>query len=190
VPEENRVFIRLIQRVRDDLDEVFRLLRNPTIRAHLSSDPGERAYIEGTIDSVRTALGSIGKFVESVRVDEEINGTISLQSRFEWVLRRPAKLLTRSLELDTCHKSLLQGIAGLKVFLHTSTISGSASRLPTYGEATAGSEGNNDRDDLDFWIARKRRSRRDKSSSSFGVDVSESGKGKLALRERVRQYQC
>jgi hypothetical protein len=122
--------------VRDDLDECLRLCYIPAIRDHLDSDAGEKAYINGTINSIRLALAGIGKFVESVRIEAEQYGDISVHTRFEWILRHQTKLLTRQLELNTCHKSLLQGMARLSLFLHTVTPSGGQNVLPSYVEAT------------------------------------------------------
>ncbi len=112
---ENQVFVRIISRVRDDREEAFRLMRKPVVQRHFEIDPDSRKYVEGTILALNKALQSIGKFVESVRLDEERNGTISLGNRFEWVLRHQAKLGTRQLELDTCHKSLLQAMETMRM---------------------------------------------------------------------------
>jgi hypothetical protein len=83
---ENQVFLRLIQRVRNDLEEAFRLMRVPAVQGHFHADPGKQAHIEDCILSVKKALESIGKFVESVRLDQERNGTIGMLNRVEWVV--------------------------------------------------------------------------------------------------------
>ncbi|KAF2101544.1 hypothetical protein NA57DRAFT_72984 [Rhizodiscina lignyota] len=107
---ENRVFVTLIQRVQDDVEEAFRLMRKPEVQEHFNVDPGKQERVESTILSARSAINSIGRFVETVRVDEERNGSIGMLHRFEWVLRHQAKLGSRELELSTCHKSLLSSI--------------------------------------------------------------------------------
>lgn len=113
---ENQVFVRIISRVREDREESFRLMRKPAVQRHFELDPDSRKYVEGTILALDKALQSIGKFVESVRLDEERNGSIGLVNRFEWVLRHQAKLGTRQLELNTCHQSLLQAMDRMQTF--------------------------------------------------------------------------
>jgi hypothetical protein len=114
----------------------------PSIRDHLELNPGEKSYINGTINSIRLALAGIGRFVESVRTEEEQYGEISLHTRFEWILRHQTKLETRRAELDTCHKSLLQAMSRLTLFLHSAGLSGPQNGLPSYVEAT------NNKDDV------------------------------------------
>jgi hypothetical protein len=71
VPVENKVFLRLIQGVRDDLEEISRLLRIDGVKSRLELYPGRKRYVEGTIVRVKDALNDIAKYVESVRRDEE-----------------------------------------------------------------------------------------------------------------------
>ena len=137
---ENQVFVRIISRVRDDREEAFRLMRKPVVQRHFEIDPDSRKYVEGTILALNKALQSIGKFVESVRLDEERNGTISLGNRFEWVLRHQAKLGTRQLELDTCHKSLLQAMETMRMMERDPL-------PPSYIAATNPGDDNEDGDD-------------------------------------------
>jgi hypothetical protein len=122
--------------VRDDLDECLRLCCIPAIRDLLELDASEKEYIYGTIDSTRVALAGIGRYVESVRTEEEKHGEISLHTRFEWILRHQYKLQSRQVGLDTCHKSLLQAMSRLTLFLHAATLTGGRNGLPSYGEAT------------------------------------------------------
>ncbi|KAE9968023.1 hypothetical protein EG328_007816 [Venturia inaequalis] len=135
VPEESLVFIRLIQRVRDDLDECLRLLTLLAIRNHLECDPDQKRYISGTIQDTKSALSGIGKYVEGVRTEEERNGEISLRTRFEWILRHQCKLQSRQVGLDTCHKSLLQAMSRLILFMHTAAPTGGPAGLSSHKEA-------------------------------------------------------
>ncbi|QDS69003.1 hypothetical protein FKW77_009436 [Venturia effusa] len=134
VPEESLLFIRLVQRVRDDLDECLRLLSLPAVQSHLECDIDQKIYIHGTIQDTKNALAEIGKYVESVRTEEEQNGEISLRTRFEWVLRHQHKLHSRQVGLDTCHKSLLQAMSRLSLLQHTVALTEEG--LPNYNEAT------------------------------------------------------
>lgn len=113
---ENKVFSRLIQRVREDVEEAFRLMRKPEVQAHFEADPDKEKRVNGTILSVKTAINNIARFVEALRVQKEREGTIGMINRFEWVLRHQSKLNSRQLELDTCHKSLLQSINAMQMW--------------------------------------------------------------------------
>lgn len=126
------MFIRLIQRVRDDLDECLRLLTLPATRKHLECDSDQKGYINGTIQDTKNALAGIGKYVEDVRTEEERNGEISLRTRFEWILRHQYKLQSRQVGLDTCHKSLLQAMFRLTLFMHAAALTGGSPGLPNY----------------------------------------------------------
>src|SRR5215469_4340806 len=143
---ENQVFVRIISRVREDREEAFRLMRKPTVQRHFDLDPDSKNYVEGTILALNKALQSIGKFVESVRIDEERNGSIGLVNRFEWVLRHQAKLGTRHLELDTCHKSLLQAMDTMRKFELDPL-------PPSYSTATRPRDSNDEDNDDNFLVA-------------------------------------
>lgn len=113
---ENKVFSRLIQRVREDVEEAFRLMRKPEIQAHFEVDPDKEKRVNGAILSVKTAINNIARFVEALRVQKERDGSIGMINRLEWVLRHQSKLNSRQLELDTCHKSLLQTISAMQLW--------------------------------------------------------------------------
>jgi hypothetical protein len=180
--------------VRDDLNECLRLCCIPAVRDHLDSDPCEKTYVHGTILSIRLALAGVGKYVESVRIEAEQYGDVSLHTRFEWVLRHQTKLLTRQLELDTCQKSLLQATARLALFLHAANPPGGQNGLPNYDEATKEKVdiGSMDAKRMDaqvgdptifeqndelveFLTTRNRRMRRGKMISNSSVDISKPG---------------
>ncbi|CAG8958338.1 hypothetical protein HYFRA_00000695 [Hymenoscyphus fraxineus] len=113
VGSENGVFVRLILRVRNDLEEVERLINTPSVKKKLISTPGKLPYIKGVIFSTKSALNEIGRWVERVRTDKEGHGSISFQSRLRWVFDEHDKLTTRSLELSTNHQSLSSVLAYL-----------------------------------------------------------------------------
>ncbi|TID22978.1 Sexual differentiation process protein isp4 [Venturia nashicola] len=184
VPEESLVFIRLIQRVRHDLDECLRLLTLPSIQNHLDCDPDQKRYINGTIQDTKGALAGIGKYVESVRTEEEWNGEISLRTRFEWILRHQYKLQSRQVGLDTCHKSLLQAMTRLTLFTHTASLTKGQIRSPSHIEAMNDKGGlarvsrvcdeiMSDDELTSFLTTRNRRTRlvRAKSASELPIDT-------------------
>lgn len=82
VPVENKVYWRLIQGVRDDLEEVSRLLRIDGVQNRLELYPGRKRYVERTIVRVKDALNDIAQYVESVRRDEQKNGGKCARYRF------------------------------------------------------------------------------------------------------------
>lgn len=161
----------------------------PAIRQQLDIDADQKRYINGTIQDTKVALAGIGKYVESVRTEEYRNGEISLHTRFEWMLRHQYKLQSRQVELDTCHKSLLQAMSRLTLFSHTATLNGGRNGLLSYVDATYNE---NDRVDarledaklvpddelMDFLTTRQRRSRpvAGKRLSEHRTDVSIPGK--------------
>jgi hypothetical protein len=116
VSEQSQVYWRLVNRVHEDLQETIRLLNLPTVQAGLDEDQDDKKYIEGTIQSAKTALSGIGRFIEDVRLDKDRNGTISLYHRANWVLTHQTKLTSRKDELAACHQSLLQAMSRMQVW--------------------------------------------------------------------------
>lgn len=104
-------------------------------------DLNQKNYIYGTIQDTKGALAGIGKYIEGVRTEEERNGEISLRTRFEWILRHQYKLQSRQVGLDTCHKSLLQAMSRLTLFMHTAALTGGQIGLPSYVEVTNDKDG-------------------------------------------------
>lgn len=124
VESENLVFLRLIARVRKDLDEACRERReketallqyNKSIR---SSSPAGRSqkmdWINDAILDTRTALNEIGSLIEKPRIDVEDGVSVRLKHRFEWVLQNHARFVSRQLVLATCHQSLLAAIIAMQ----------------------------------------------------------------------------
>lgn len=85
VDSENGVFVRMIQTVRQDLEETERLLSVPSVRAQLISTPAKLPWIKAVIISTKSALNEIGRWVERVRGDKEGYGTVSWDNRIRWV---------------------------------------------------------------------------------------------------------
>jgi hypothetical protein len=134
VESENGVFVRMIHRVRLDLEETERLLSTPSIKAKLVSIPGKLPWIKGVVVSTKSALNEIGKWVERVRADKEGYGTVSFENRVRWVFNDQDKLNNRSMELRTSHQALSTVLAYLTPLEQTATPS--ATEPPAYEDAT------------------------------------------------------
>ncbi|KAF4629764.1 hypothetical protein G7Y89_g8383 [Cudoniella acicularis] len=106
VGSEHGVFVRLILRVRNDLEEVERLLSAPEVRNKLLDTPGKLPWIKDVILTTKTALNEIGRWVERARVDKEEYGSVSFDNRVRWVFNDHDKLTNRTLELNTNHLAL------------------------------------------------------------------------------------
>lgn len=124
VSSESRVFLTLIQRVREDLDEALRERHEKSTL--LQKMPGKKAWIDGTIISVRNSLNDIGLLVENARIDVEKGKHVTLIHRFEWVLDNREKFVMREKALSTCHASLLSAIQTMHSFIAIPT------SLPTF----------------------------------------------------------
>lgn len=135
VESENLIFLRLIARVRKDVDEACRerrekdttlLQKNKSIR---SSSPAGRPqkidWINDAILDARIALNEIGSLIEKPRIDAEDGISVTLKHRFEWVLQNHQKFVSRQLLLATCHQSLLAAITAMQSLPACSSSSGS-----------------------------------------------------------------
>ncbi|KAF2183184.1 hypothetical protein K469DRAFT_584120, partial [Zopfia rhizophila CBS 207.26] len=106
VGTENEVFVRMIQVVREDLNETERLLNVASVRSKLTSTPGKLPWIKAAINSTKASLNDIGKWVERARVDQQTTGAVRFETRVRWVFNDHEKLLNRKMELSTCHQQL------------------------------------------------------------------------------------
>jgi hypothetical protein len=61
VESENGVFVRMILRIRQDLEETERLLSVPSVKARLLSTPQKSTWIRGVVLSNKAALNEIGR---------------------------------------------------------------------------------------------------------------------------------
>lgn len=118
VGEENAVFVRLLERVRLDLQETDRLLRIPEVQEVLEQNREKREYVLGVIDSTQRAVHDMAKFTERVDKDVKKKGgwfslrrmtgmDVGLRNRIWWVLEEHERLLARRLEIATCHEGLV-----------------------------------------------------------------------------------
>lgn len=114
VGEENAVFVRMVERVRLDLQETERLLAVPEIKHALSRSPEKTAWIKQVVTRMRIALEEKAKWTESVRKGIEGGRILGLKKRIWWVLEEHEKLVNRRMELAMCHLGLLQVISFLE----------------------------------------------------------------------------
>lgn len=134
VESENGVFVRMIQRVRLDLEETERLLCVPSVKKKLISTPGKLPWVKGTIISTKSALNEIGRWVERVRTDKEGYGSVSWETRVRWVFNDHDKLVNRTMELGTSHQALSTVLAYLAPLEQTEATVEAAP--PQYDDAT------------------------------------------------------
>ena len=106
VGSENAVFVRAIQVVRSDLEEVERLLSQTSVQQKLALTHGKIHWIKTAIKNTRNALNEIGRWVERARVEQESTGSIRFDTRVRWVFSDHEKLVNRKIELSTCHQQL------------------------------------------------------------------------------------
>jgi hypothetical protein len=134
VESENGVFVRMIQRVRLDLEETERLLSVPSVKEKLISIPGKLPWIKGVVLSTKGALNEIGRWVERVRADKDGYGTVSFENRVRWVFNDQDKLVNRSMELRTSHQTLSTVLAYLAPIEQSTAVT--ATEPPKYDEVT------------------------------------------------------
>ena len=106
VGSENEVFVRTIRVVRDDLNEVERLLNADSVQRKVTSIPGKLPWVRSAIMNTKSALNEIGRWVERARSEQESTGNISFETRVRWVFNDHEKLMNRKTELSTCHQQL------------------------------------------------------------------------------------
>lgn len=120
VEPENLVFLRLIARVRKDLDEACRERRDKETaflqktKSSPAARPQKLDWINDAILDARAALNEIGSLIEKPRIDAEDGIPVRLRHRFEWVLQNHARFVSRQLLLATCHQSLLAAIIAMQ----------------------------------------------------------------------------
>jgi hypothetical protein len=134
VESENGVFVRMIQRVRLDLEETERLLCVPSVKKKLISTPGKLPWIKGVINSAKYSLNEIGRWVDRVRADKEGYGSVTWENRVRWIFNDYDKLVTRRMELGTSHQALSTVLAYLAQLEKTETLVDEAP--PQYDDAT------------------------------------------------------
>lgn len=109
----NAVYVRLIKRVRADLDEVKRLLTVPEVKDALESNPPKAKWVYGAMRDVRGALENITPLTERVGGDIEDGRRVGLRHRLHWLLSEKEKLENREKELNVAHASLTEVIGFL-----------------------------------------------------------------------------
>ncbi|KAF2180598.1 hypothetical protein K469DRAFT_672591 [Zopfia rhizophila CBS 207.26] len=113
VGPSNAVYVRLINRVRYDLDEVQRLLTVREVKDALAANPPKAKWVYGSIRDVRGALENITPLTERVAGDIENGRRVGLRHRLRWTLDEKEKLQNRELELNTVHGSLCEVLGWL-----------------------------------------------------------------------------
>ncbi|PSN69446.1 hypothetical protein BS50DRAFT_342080 [Corynespora cassiicola Philippines] len=109
----NAVYVRLINRVRLDLDEVRRLLAVREVHDALEANPEKSKWVYGAMRDVRGALENITPHTERVASDIEEGRRVGVRHRVYWLLSEKEKLENREKELHVAHASLNEVIGYL-----------------------------------------------------------------------------
>ncbi|KAL1592247.1 hypothetical protein SLS60_011324 [Paraconiothyrium brasiliense] len=109
----NAVYVRLIGRVRSDLDEVRRLLAVKEVHDALEANPEKAKWVYGAMRDVRGALENITPHTERVGGDVEEGRRVGLRHRVYWLLSEKEKLENREKEVSIAHASLTEVIGYL-----------------------------------------------------------------------------
>lgn len=113
VGPSNAVYVRLIARVRADLDEVRRLLTVREIHDALEANPEKAKWVYGAMRDVRGALENIAPHTERVASDIEDGRRVGMRHRLYWLVSEKEKLENREKELMVAHSSLNEVIGYL-----------------------------------------------------------------------------
>jgi hypothetical protein len=113
VGPSNAVYVRLISRVRLDLDEVKRLLTVPEVKEALEANPPKAKWVYGAMRDVRGALENITPLTERVGGDIEEGRRVGMRHRLRWLLSEKEKLENREKEVNVAHASLTEVIGFL-----------------------------------------------------------------------------
>jgi hypothetical protein len=113
VGPSNAVYVRLIKRIRADLDEVKRLLTVPECKDALEANPPKAKWVYGAMRDVRGALENITPLTERVGGDIEDGRRVGIRHRLHWLLSEKEKLENREKELTVAHASLTEVIGFL-----------------------------------------------------------------------------
>lgn len=108
VGPSNAVYVRLIGRVRADLDEVRRLLTVREVYDALEANKEKAKWVYGAIRDVRGALENIAPLTERVASDIEDGRRVGLRHRVFWLLSEKEKLENREKEVFAAHASLTE----------------------------------------------------------------------------------
>ncbi|KAF2475785.1 uncharacterized protein BDR25DRAFT_339785 [Lindgomyces ingoldianus] len=109
----NAVYVRLINRVRRDLDEVKRLLTVPEVKQALSTNRPKAEWVYGCIRDTRGALENITPHTERVAGDIDGGRRVGFRHRLRWLLDEKEKLENREREVQAAHASLCEAIGFL-----------------------------------------------------------------------------
>lgn len=106
VGPSNAVYVRMIGRVRADLDEVKRLLSVREVHDVLEANPDKSKWVYGVMRDVRGALENITPHTERVAGDIDDGRRVGVRHRVYWLLSEKEKLENREKELNIAHASL------------------------------------------------------------------------------------
>ncbi|KAF2473534.1 uncharacterized protein BDR25DRAFT_352029 [Lindgomyces ingoldianus] len=120
------IFVRSIQIMRNDLNEVERLLGNESVRRKLTAVPRKLEWIRGAITNTKLTFNAITQCAQSACVDQQVTKSIRPDPRLR------ERLINRQTELSTCH----QQISNVLNFLNPLEEIPVSSDPPTYHDTT------------------------------------------------------
>jgi hypothetical protein len=134
VAPSNAVYVRLINRVRLDLDEVKRLCTVPEVKEALKANPPKAKWVYGAMRDVRGALENIAPHTERVGGDVEKGKRVGIRHRLFWLLSEKEKLENREKEVNAAHGSLME-VIGFLTALEPVDPNGDHAHDKAHGEA-------------------------------------------------------
>ena len=110
VSSQNKDFISLLQRVRQDAKEASRLYTSHAVTDFLESWPDKKVWVDGILRDIQLAIHDIGISIETARASGNEHGTAGLRRKFDWTISHHKRLSSKQSYLETCHRSLMSAI--------------------------------------------------------------------------------
>ncbi|KAE8447600.1 hypothetical protein EG329_010571 [Mollisiaceae sp. DMI_Dod_QoI] len=108
VDEDLKICLELLANADRDLNYARSQLRSrKSSQSHVRFSTIDLGYFESVIEKMEDAALALGELVQCYRVERDVNNSISIGSRFKWVLQGKDKFSNRQEVLRMAHASLL-----------------------------------------------------------------------------------
>ncbi|CZR50534.1 uncharacterized protein PAC_00407 [Phialocephala subalpina] len=108
VDEDLKICLELLANANRDLNYARSQLRSrKSSQSYMRFSDSDLDYFESVIETMEAATFSLGQLVQGYKVQRDVNKTISVGSRFKWVLQGKDKFANRQDILRMAHASLL-----------------------------------------------------------------------------------
>ncbi|EPE28767.1 hypothetical protein GLAREA_09888 [Glarea lozoyensis ATCC 20868] len=104
-------FLRTVERIRDDLAELERLLKVDSVKTHLNGTPDKLPYIENVAKNTKAALKEVEVLIEREGANQTANTSVGDCSRK--MSDGIVELMSHRFEISVCHQALLTALAFL-----------------------------------------------------------------------------